>query len=394
MKMKSEKFIFIHIGPHKTGTTSIQWGLCINQNTLKKAGCLVPRAGRLGPRSGGHHLLGQQLLAANDPAAVPKAWADLLDEIALCAEDQNIILSAESFSLLDKARIRTLSRILDGFQVRIIIYLRRQDKLLQSLWAQRIKRPVIDFHQTFTDYIRIKDFSLGSMTSIEPGNYAQLVDNWASVFGFQNLDLRMMEKTSLKRHLFHDFLSACGVEGASALRLPTNRNEIPGAKTLMAMMTLKERLFRFAGGKTMTHLFRCVNWHAEFHKWNQQRLNLVDEETFTDIMAYFEASNQAVARKFFQRDQLFLEPFKESQLTPCSPALLSDADLEGIFMAFPLSLVFTHSQVERILQPNLNQQEGKKFARELAGLWSSIQWKIITRIMKLMMWARSSPQEG
>lgn len=39
--------IYIHIAPHKTGTTSIQKSLIVNRDSLFHSGYFIPRAGSL-----------------------------------------------------------------------------------------------------------------------------------------------------------------------------------------------------------------------------------------------------------------------------------------------------------------------------------------------------------
>jgi len=50
--------LYIHIGLHKTGTTSIQNFLTLNENILSKKGYLYPATGRKGQAQ---HLLAQAM---------------------------------------------------------------------------------------------------------------------------------------------------------------------------------------------------------------------------------------------------------------------------------------------------------------------------------------------
>jgi hypothetical protein len=44
---RESKTAFVHVGTHKTGTTSIQSMLAANAKTLRGAGVFVPLAGRI-----------------------------------------------------------------------------------------------------------------------------------------------------------------------------------------------------------------------------------------------------------------------------------------------------------------------------------------------------------
>lgn len=56
----SERKCFIHIGTHKTGTTSIQHLLIRNSSALRERGYCYPQAGRL-ELSPGHHNLAWEI---------------------------------------------------------------------------------------------------------------------------------------------------------------------------------------------------------------------------------------------------------------------------------------------------------------------------------------------
>ena len=53
-----KRICYIHVGPHKSGTTSIQWFLRENRAELLKHGYFVPESGNV---HGGHHPIVRQL---------------------------------------------------------------------------------------------------------------------------------------------------------------------------------------------------------------------------------------------------------------------------------------------------------------------------------------------
>lgn len=56
------KSIYIHIGPHKTGTTTLQFSLFLNKDKLKKNGILYPDSGIISAKLPGHHNLAWEIL--------------------------------------------------------------------------------------------------------------------------------------------------------------------------------------------------------------------------------------------------------------------------------------------------------------------------------------------
>jgi hypothetical protein len=65
-KLDEDKTIYIHIGPHKTGTTTIQHALFINETLLRKNGILCPKSGRVFLDSAATHNLGFELAENNN----------------------------------------------------------------------------------------------------------------------------------------------------------------------------------------------------------------------------------------------------------------------------------------------------------------------------------------
>ncbi|PYK41965.1 MAG: hypothetical protein DME60_00685 [Verrucomicrobia bacterium] len=54
----AKRVCYVHIGPHKTGTTSIQWFLKENRAELLKHGYFVPESGT---NRGAHHAIARKL---------------------------------------------------------------------------------------------------------------------------------------------------------------------------------------------------------------------------------------------------------------------------------------------------------------------------------------------
>lgn len=90
--------VFVHVGAHKTGTTSFQVWLRENAEALAREGVLVPTTGTVSSNSG-HHNVAWQL--RGDPRFRPALGTleDLLAEIAI-SNAKAAILSAEGLEYL------------------------------------------------------------------------------------------------------------------------------------------------------------------------------------------------------------------------------------------------------------------------------------------------------
>lgn len=130
--------IHVHIGAHKTGTTSIQAFLRGHAGALADAGIRVPTTGVLDQRSG-HHNIGWGL--RGDPRYDPACGAldDLVAELA-GSPAAAAVISSEDFEYLANrpAALSRLDRTLvgAGHEPRYIFFVRRADTYALSLYAE------------------------------------------------------------------------------------------------------------------------------------------------------------------------------------------------------------------------------------------------------------------
>lgn len=121
---------FIHIGTHKTGTTSIQHLLSRNSSALEERGYFYPQAGRLDWLPGHHNLaweISGDLRYRSDYGSID----DLIREVK--NKSEHIILSSEDFgwSLYNGSNGSKFSDFIlllqsSGFLVTVILYVRNQ----------------------------------------------------------------------------------------------------------------------------------------------------------------------------------------------------------------------------------------------------------------------------
>lgn len=123
----SERKCFIHVGTHKTGTTSIQHLLSRNSSALQERGYFYPQAGRL-ESSSGHHNLAWEISGDHRFRDNYGSIDDLIKEVK--SRSDHIILSSEDFgwSLYNKSNFSDFILLLQssGFLVTFILYVRNQ----------------------------------------------------------------------------------------------------------------------------------------------------------------------------------------------------------------------------------------------------------------------------
>jgi SAM-dependent methyltransferase len=129
--------IILHIGTHKTATTTVQDTLAANRDLLARHGIVYPKLDRFA----GHHTLATQwidlpeIYTGRRPAA--EMWQQIVDEHA--GTDATVFVSSEELSrwrprAVDMAE---LARVLAPFEQRTVICtLRNQISYIQSIFLQ------------------------------------------------------------------------------------------------------------------------------------------------------------------------------------------------------------------------------------------------------------------
>lgn len=240
--------ILLHVGMHKTGTTSIQKFLAGNRTALLRSGILYPDLGH-GDSHPGLALslpnrradMIRRMRRATGPghqaAAVAwphpdQAYGDLADTVAWYRPDL-VALSSECFlEWLDPALVRdALARSLGG-PVTVLIYLRNPEDWIESVYRQVVRDPEIRFAG---DPAHLPQWDLL--------DYPALLRRWADVFGRDALRVRSYDTADTR---------ARGVVGdvETLLRLPgDDARWYPPRDTNAALDHLRtEQLRRDNGG--------------------------------------------------------------------------------------------------------------------------------------------------
>ncbi len=126
---------YLHIGTHKTGTSSIQRSL--TQASLTEAGFYFPDTGKWTADSG-HHGLASAVASIQYDALVDS----LVEEISLV--QHHVILSSEEFTHMLWRNPQRFQRLVDRLltvvdDVTVILYLRRQADYIESNYLERLK---------------------------------------------------------------------------------------------------------------------------------------------------------------------------------------------------------------------------------------------------------------
>ena len=203
-----ERKCFVHIGTHKTGTTSIQRLLAANQRHLMNYGLYVPVTGRPAGYDG-HHNIAWQL--NDDPRFELSSGtlSDLARELEAVALP-TVCVSSEDFEYLH-AKPERLRLIRDaiastGYVAKIILYLRSQPDYERSLYTELVKHGITETAEEFhKQIVRHQVFQCHDRWIFQFA-YDRLIHPFAETFGVENIIIHQYRSTEPDWHLLTDFL--------------------------------------------------------------------------------------------------------------------------------------------------------------------------------------------
>ena len=140
---------FLHVGTHKTATTSIQHFLDSHPQELARSGYLYPRVGRPEEARAGHHNIAWEISGDRRFRADYGDGEALIREIA--DTDHNIIISSEDFECSAHHAgkfgkfIVAIQKL--GIRMSVIVYLRSQIDYAESLYCTLLQ---FGFDQPFS----------------------------------------------------------------------------------------------------------------------------------------------------------------------------------------------------------------------------------------------------
>lgn len=191
---RSDISYIIHIGRHKTGTTSLQYFLHTNRSKLSQFGFFYPNEQIV---DWAHHPIARLTESSaprypdhNDKRAQLNS---VLEGIETIAEDrgQIILLSSEGFQ---NCRPEILKSVLGSSNVKIVVYIREQYSYLITSYQQIV-------------HGGLETRALESAISKYNPDYEKFLSSWAKVFGPNAITARIFDKSQLKsRDVVHDFL--------------------------------------------------------------------------------------------------------------------------------------------------------------------------------------------
>jgi hypothetical protein len=314
--MQSAPVYWIHIGLPKTASTTIQYFFTGHRDVLLQRGVLYPRSIARGDRDAQLH---RALGAAVEPESVP--WlagmlqrfagtdivASLLEEVDR-TKPETIILSSEALAFMRRPSV--LRHALPGCEVRILLYLRRQDNFLASYYNQLIKTRLYAatfeefLQQNAADAIDLRQYKI----TLAMCHYDRLLELWADAFGPENIFAGVYEDYDLPGGILRDMAAKMEIDIAGLRLLDADKN--PALQP--SMLSLKRRVNQLLSSEeervTCELLFTSYIDGATGTKATHEHI-AADVRRRQTILSRYQEGNAHVAERFFNcRPFLFNAP--------------------------------------------------------------------------------------
>jgi len=181
--------IVLHIGPHKTGTTSLQAAFHANREALGRQGVIY---GGRGPKAGDavRAVLGMRGPAGTVPSI--REWRDLVDESRRATRGR-FVVSNEFLSEASPEAIRQIADDLDPARVQVVATLRPLDRILPSQWQQFVQAGATKPFDAWLDQALRASDSATSRVWIRH-RHDLLLARWAAVVGPQRVTAIVLDE--------------------------------------------------------------------------------------------------------------------------------------------------------------------------------------------------------
>ncbi len=294
--------LYLHIGQPKTGTSAIQAFLNYNREILlKKYRILYPRYEPDYGEGLQHNQIEIFEMARN--TSEYSACAQMLGLwVSYCRKNQlkSLVISNEAFFSWDNWSkiLFELTECLN-VEVIVIVYLRRQDKWIESAWKQWAHKKS-DF-SSIQDFIKKRRF-----------NWNRIIGLWLNYFPIDHILLRPYEECQIRPDIVSDFMKLLSINSLEGFITPpgTNENINTGFhRDIVAIMRACRNLIVNEHDHTLIDfMFKVLP--PVYKKRPMDDYGILSPQERLALLGDYENTNLMLAQKFFgpERKSLFLDP--------------------------------------------------------------------------------------
>lgn len=298
------KKFFLHIGTHKTGTTSIQNSMSKLKNNLRDENIIyIPVFPEMF-----EYVLSEKI----DISLIEKSKKiiDSHTNLYLKSKDITYVMSNEGFSgdprkgyYNASINAEMLSKVLEPYDVEVVIYLRRQDSFLESMYTQTIHEGgSLSFNEFVADCDQYKY------------DWYNLIDSYANYFGKDNITVKRYDKSYLKNgEMVDDFADHIG----SSVLQSLNKNKLANSgysRDALELARICNEQFTDKEKKKLRYLLQSTNSKLPHEMYSYFNIDAREE-----LLNTYANSNDKVVKEYLgdNVEKLFdydLKSFRENDI--------------------------------------------------------------------------------
>lgn len=288
--------LIIHIGPHKTGTTSLQNYLKANHEALLNQGIYYPTDSRA------HHYLPKGFIKGKPKK---KAFAEIANK-AQELKAGKVIFSSEAFSrLMNRNEImKDFAGLLkENFEtIKVICYVRSQYERTESALTQIIKTKPFDVDVS----TYVKSVNL---------NYLNISNFWINHFGEGSFKPILYSRDK-NNDVLASFCRELGITN-SEFHLPETKNIKPELDKLRLIFYYNQQVAKRKNGKKLISAFSYDLIKNQPHWEGSTKYKIIPFKDAQDLENRLSKSNESFREKFFPNQEVLfpkLTPYQHDEL--------------------------------------------------------------------------------
>ena len=205
--------LLLHIGPFKTGTTTVQAAFHQNREALARQG--VHYAGRGSqPMAAAMEAAGNETLPTlgQVPGEAAGRWPRLLEEVR-AADARHVVLSSEFFSGADDEHARAIVEDLGRDRTHVVVTLRPLVRIVASQWQQYVQNRIVVPYDAWLHAVLDDPDAPPTVTPSfwQRHRHDRLIERWAAAVGTDRLTVVVVDESE-PQLLPHTFEQLLGLE--------------------------------------------------------------------------------------------------------------------------------------------------------------------------------------
>ena len=329
--------IYLHIGTHKTGSTLIQNALAAKHNDLLKENIKYLE-------KPGFFYAGLQNLKGVEKSFI-KLVKKEVHEAFISSGCSNVVISNEALSgdynigyQNVNNIVGNLSKALKEYDVKIIIYIRRQDDFVESMYTQKIH---IGESLAFNEYIK--------SINTEDFNWYNIINSYAQYFGKDNIFVKIYHKKYYPKaeSILYDFSHTIG----SNSLVYYQGNKTPNRGYSRAAMEIARLVNPYLTGKPQKKELR-IFLQTKYPKGINESYGYFDKNSRKVFYQKYSESNQRINKEYFKSDSYDIFPMEGFDKEPFEFSLNKEdiAKILGLFINHILNKKELNTQKKKNLR--------------------------------------------